>query len=86
LEDGSGRFEINMMSGRVSSILELDREDVDSYTLIAMATDAGSLPHSSTVTVTVSVLDANDNSPMFEKSSYNVYIKNPTVAGELIRC
>ena len=55
---------------------------METYSLVVMATDDGSLPRSSMVTVSVVVLDANDNSPLFERTIYNVYMQNPTTIGK----
>ena len=46
------------------------------------ATDNGSPPRSSTVDVSVYVLDENDNVPQFEGSPYTVEIKENGPAGE----
>ena len=56
-------FDINPDTGRVATTAVLDREIRDSYTFIVTATDRGSPARSSDTTVTVTVLDINDNCP-----------------------
>ncbi|XP_049331029.1 protocadherin beta-16-like [Astyanax mexicanus] len=62
--------------GRISCELvldeELDRELKNDVTLILTAVDGGTPPRSGTVTIHVTVLDANDNAPLFTKSVYKV--------------
>ena len=48
----------------------LDRETQDLYTLKVVAKDNGTPPRSSTVDITISVTDANDNSPVFHNRTY----------------
>ena len=50
----------------------LDRETVAEYRLAVVALDGGSLPLSGSVVVVIRVLDANDNSPVFERQDYDV--------------
>lgn len=49
----------------------LDREEQESYTLLVKAVDNGQPSKTSTATVHISILDANDNTPVFSKSSYH---------------
>ena len=53
----------------------LDRERQDLYKMTIVAYDGGRPERSGTVAVTVVVLDANDNDPKFDKSTYEVAIK-----------
>ena len=43
----------------------LDREDIDSYTLVVETVDMGSPPQTCSATINIAVLDANDNTPSF---------------------
>ncbi|XP_069098368.1 cadherin-23-like [Pleurodeles waltl] len=65
-------FVINSTSGLVISTAELDRERIPEYSLRVVASDAGTPPKSSTSTLTVRVLDVNDESPTFTPTEYNV--------------
>ncbi|XP_059372290.1 protocadherin beta-15-like isoform X26 [Carassius carassius] len=51
---------------------ELDREQQKEVTLIITAVDGGTPPRSGTVAIHVTVLDANDNAPVFSKAVYKV--------------
>uniref|UniRef100_A0A8C5U7Y6 Cadherin-23 n=1 Tax=Malurus cyaneus samueli TaxID=2593467 RepID=A0A8C5U7Y6_9PASS len=65
-------FVINSTSGLVTSTAVLDRESIAEYYLRVVASDAGSPAKSSTSTLTVKVLDVNDESPTFFPAVYNV--------------
>ncbi|XP_016426500.1 protocadherin beta-3-like [Sinocyclocheilus rhinocerous] len=51
---------------------ELDREEQTEVTLILTAVDGGTPPRSGTVAIHVTVLDANDNAPVFSQTVYKV--------------
>ncbi len=51
---------------------ELDREQQKEVTLIVTAVDGGTPPRSGTVAIHVTVLDANDNAPVFSQDVYKV--------------
>ena len=52
----------------------LDREHNDAYVLRLLAIDGGTPPRSGSVTLKVNVIDVNDNSPVFENTTYKVSI------------
>ena len=52
----------------------LDREKRKEYCMHIVASDGGEPVREGTATVTVLVLDANDNSPTFEQDKYEVYV------------
>ncbi|XP_071083815.1 cadherin-23-like [Haliotis cracherodii] len=71
--DSQGRFTIDETTGQITLAKQLNRELVNSYTLIVTAADdvAGSgTSRAVTTSVTVTVGDANDNSPIFNPSFY----------------
>ncbi|XP_056094158.1 protocadherin beta-15-like [Rhinichthys klamathensis goyatoka] len=51
---------------------ELDREQQKEVTVILTAVDGGTPPRSGTVAIHVTVLDANDNAPVFSQAVYKV--------------
>ncbi|KAI4889692.1 hypothetical protein NFI96_020519, partial [Prochilodus magdalenae] len=64
---------------------ELDREQQREMNLILTATDGGSPQKSGTTVIHISVLDANDNAPLFSQSVYKVTLAEnaPVDAGVL---
>ncbi|XP_018410372.1 PREDICTED: protocadherin gamma-B2-like [Nanorana parkeri] len=59
----------------------LDREGVSNYTITIKAVDKGSPPLSVTKTLKLSISDVNDNSPVFEKTNYILYIQENNLPG-----
>uniref|UniRef100_A0A8C6WQT4 Si:ch73-379j16.2 n=1 Tax=Neogobius melanostomus TaxID=47308 RepID=A0A8C6WQT4_9GOBI len=59
----------------------LDREEVSNYDITIKATDCGEPPLSTTKTLSIHILDVNDNSPQFEQSHLYFYIVENNVAG-----
>uniref|UniRef100_A0A3B1KCH9 Cadherin domain-containing protein n=1 Tax=Astyanax mexicanus TaxID=7994 RepID=A0A3B1KCH9_ASTMX len=62
---------------------ELDRELEKEVTLTLTAVDGGTPPRSGTVTIHVTVLDANDNAPVFTKSVYKM-VPKAALSGSLV--
>ncbi|XP_042593839.1 protocadherin beta-15-like [Cyprinus carpio] len=58
--------------GELMLYRELDREQQKEVTLILTAVDGGTPPRSGTVAIHVTVLDANDNAPVFSQAVYKV--------------
>uniref|UniRef100_A0A8C4YIF1 Cadherin domain-containing protein n=1 Tax=Gopherus evgoodei TaxID=1825980 RepID=A0A8C4YIF1_9SAUR len=52
----------------------LDREQVLDYSVTVTATDRGTPPLSSITTILVQLSDINDNAPVFNQTSYTLYI------------
>ena len=65
-----GKFIVNRTSGEIELIGTLDRESTENYQIIIAAFDSGSPFMSATATVTITVLDFNDNTPVFSRSLY----------------
>ncbi|KAI8745631.1 protocadherin wing polarity protein stan, partial [Biomphalaria glabrata] len=71
-------FSIETQSGSISTRSSLDREKVSSYKLIIQAMDQCDILNdrrSSTFTLSINVLDENDNSPQFTQDSYVVNLR-----------
>ena len=62
---GGSPFLINGTSGDIVLNGMLDRETTPAYWLVVMATDRGVSPRSSSCLVNITVLDVNDNLPIF---------------------
>ena len=74
-------------NGSVSIVLanELNRERLDSYTLMLRAIDEGIPQMNSTATIRVTVLDVNDNCPEFREPRYSETIpENITVSTTIL--
>ncbi|XP_053270320.1 protocadherin-15 [Pleuronectes platessa] len=66
----------------VTLLQPLDRETQDFYTFTLLASDG--VQQSFPVTVTITVLDANDNTPTFANVSYNVNLFTDMMPGETV--
>ncbi|XP_068136139.1 protocadherin Fat 4 [Hyperolius riggenbachi] len=81
---GNSQFTINPSTGQIISSSLLDREMKDNYTLLITATDGGSPSLSSSTSVTVNILDVNDNPPRFLHHPYVTHIPSPTAADSFV--
>ena len=63
---------------------ELDREQQHEVTLILTAVDGGTPPRSGTVAIHVTVLDANDNAPVFSQGVYRVTVPENSPVDTLV--
>ncbi|XP_042181710.1 protocadherin alpha-8 isoform X10 [Oncorhynchus tshawytscha] len=63
----------------------LDRESASQYNVTITATDEGTPPLSSTSVITVHVSDVNDNAPHFSEPVVNVYVKENSPVGDVIK-
>ncbi|XP_036846223.1 protocadherin beta-16 isoform X32 [Oncorhynchus mykiss] len=63
---------------------ELDREQKQEVTLILTAVDGGTPQKSGTVVIHVTVLDANDNTPVFSENVYKVSVPENAPLGSLV--
>ena len=77
-------FRINSKSGIIRVIGKLDYEKIKSYTLTVMASDTGPSVLSSTTSVKVDVIDANDNRPVFSEKSYAAKVEENSVVGTFV--
>ncbi|XP_062837544.1 protocadherin Fat 1 isoform X2 [Anolis carolinensis] len=82
VNSANGQFSINELSGIVQLEKPLDRELQAVYSLTLKAEDEGSPRRlSSTGILVVSVLDINDNPPVFEYREYSATVSEDAVAG-----
>ncbi|KAG5284012.1 hypothetical protein AALO_G00021980 [Alosa alosa] len=82
--DPDGDFQLDRVSGALSTSRGLDRESRASYTLEVAAQDRGTPPLSSVTQVQISVLDVNDNTPAFPSASHAVDISEDAAEGSLV--
>uniref|UniRef100_G1KYH0 Protocadherin alpha subfamily C, 2 n=1 Tax=Anolis carolinensis TaxID=28377 RepID=G1KYH0_ANOCA len=62
----------------------LDREQVPVHHLVLTATDGGQPELTGTVQLQITVMDANDNAPVFNQSFYNVKLLENAMEGTLV--
>ncbi|KAM6161028.1 LOW QUALITY PROTEIN: cadherin EGF LAG seven-pass G-type receptor 3-like [Erethizon dorsatum] len=74
-------FVINSATGWVSVSGSLDRESVEHYFFGVEARDHGSPPLSASASVTVTVLDVNDNRPEFTMKEYHLRLNEDAAVG-----
>lgn len=78
------KFSINAESGIISVFEMLDYERVHDYLLTVQATDLGEPPLSNQATVNITVLDANDNAPIFGQLAYTIQISEDINIGDVV--
>ncbi|XP_037398909.1 protocadherin gamma-A4-like isoform X15 [Pygocentrus nattereri] len=77
----------NTVGGKYGELVlnkELDREKQREITLVLTAVDGGTPPRSGTVAIHVTVLDANDNAPVFSQSVYKVNLVENSALGTVV--
>ena len=67
-QDASDSFHIDPETGRIRTQVSLDYDTVPSHNLMVLATDMGNPSRSTSATVSISVIDVNDNPPEFSPS------------------
>ena len=70
----SGNFRVDPSTGEITAFKSFDREMMSTASFIVVARDAGTPPLSGTATVTVSVIDVNDNCPEFDVVDAGQYV------------
>ena len=65
-------FDINSRTGAISSSRTLNRERIPLFEFLVTCRDLGNPPRSSVTKVKVTVLDVNDESPIFEQDTYEI--------------
>ncbi|XP_077154662.1 protocadherin Fat 3 isoform X5 [Ranitomeya variabilis] len=80
-----GHFTMDEQSGIIVLEQPLDREVQSSYNITVKASDRSPLqPLSSFAVVTITVLDVNDNPPVFERRDYLVTVPEDTAIGSQV--
>ncbi|XP_028304678.1 cadherin EGF LAG seven-pass G-type receptor 1 isoform X4 [Gouania willdenowi] len=77
-------FTINNSTGWITVSEELDRETTDYYTFGVEARDHGIPVMSSSASVSITVLDVNDNVPTFTEKTYSLKINEDAVVGSSV--
>ncbi|KAG5269872.1 hypothetical protein AALO_G00207140 [Alosa alosa] len=86
LLDSEGVFALDAESGVLSLERPLDREQRSAWRVCVLASDQGVPPLSARANLTVSVLDVNDNPPVFERRDYLTALPEDVAVGtEVVR-
>uniref|UniRef100_A0A5F5Q1Q0 Protocadherin 11 X-linked n=1 Tax=Equus caballus TaxID=9796 RepID=A0A5F5Q1Q0_HORSE len=72
--DAPSEFNLDRRTGILTAVKKLDREKQEKYSFTVLAKDNGIPPLTTNATVLVTVLDQNDNSPIFTHNEYNFYV------------
>ncbi|KAG8182644.1 hypothetical protein JTE90_018480 [Oedothorax gibbosus] len=78
------KFFLDPMYGRLTIISPVDREDIESYEIQIIAKDEGTPRLSSTVTLSLTVLDVNDNPPLFYPNRYFHTLRSSDLPGTIV--
>ena len=78
------KFVIDPTTGFISIAGEIDHERGKDYYLTVQARDGGTPPLYNQAAVNITVMDANDNSPVFSQSSYSARIIETASVGKHI--
>lgn len=73
-----------IFTGVISTTVALDRESVPSFSVIVVAKDLGNPSRNSSTTLTVTVLDANDNPPKFDVPSLTANVTEERPPGQFV--
>ena len=82
--EGRYQFYMDPLSGIIKTMSVFNREDAPKITFYAYAKDFGSPALTGTATIVINVLDLNDNDPKFNKSEYDLSVRENEPAGTLI--
>lgn len=77
-------FAIDSLTGSITLAEPLDYERAREFYLTIQALDGGIPPLSNHAAVNVTVLDSNDNPPVFTQSSYSAIIREDAMIGESV--
>ncbi|XP_034038208.1 protocadherin Fat 2 isoform X2 [Thalassophryne amazonica] len=78
------QFSIHPRNGEVTVRTALDREEVPHYSLTVQAADEGDPPLSSAVLVTVTIVDVNDNPPVFSQVNHSLLLQEGESIGSSV--
>ncbi|KAF4105172.1 hypothetical protein G5714_014503 [Onychostoma macrolepis] len=62
----------------------VDREIATTYKLLLTAVDGGNPPRSGTLNITITILDINDNRPLFSRETYSATLQENSVIGTVV--
>jgi len=83
----SDNFRVDQTTGEITAVTSFNREMTSTVSFIVVARDAGSPPLSGSALVVVSVVDVNDNSPVFDVADggeYSFRVEENQAAGTFV--
>ncbi|XP_067670754.1 protocadherin Fat 4-like [Haliotis asinina] len=80
----SDKFTINSITGDIVTSGSLDREEESQYNMTVVAIDRGNPPLSGTATVTVNIININDETPVFSQSSVTLRVEENKHASQVL--
>lgn len=85
-DDSNGCFSVDSLTGEINVSLPLDFETRSSYTLRVFSEDTGEPRLTSTVPVTlmINIENVNDESPIFNSSTYSFFISENQPVGSFV--
>ena len=81
MDFSSKHFELNSTTGEITTLKVFNREKRDLFDLIVVAFDSGTPQQSTTATVYIEILDANDRDPYFLQPVFSALISENTENG-----
>ncbi|XP_077866251.1 protocadherin Fat 4-like [Saccoglossus kowalevskii] len=85
--NSAGKFDIDSTNGNIFLVKTLDRETVNSYSLLIQAADRnlnGGIDLTATISVSITIVDVNDNDPLCNPDLYTYEIPENTASGTSI--
>ncbi|GAB1597288.1 protocadherin Fat 4-like, partial [Argonauta hians] len=82
--DQSNKFNITPSTGSIFLVDRLDREEEANLTFTIVASDSGSPPLSSSINISVTVKDFNDNAPEFQNVLKSIAVPEDTAINSTI--
>lgn len=80
----AAKFRVNANTGKISTLVPLDREEKTTYRLQVTAADGGGLRSDGHAVVTVTVVDTQDNPPVFSQEAYSFVMFENVAAGTVV--
>ncbi|XP_068725251.1 protocadherin-like protein isoform X1 [Montipora capricornis] len=74
-------FDLDSVTGLITTKMVFDRERSGRYTLIVEARDHGKVPKKSSCLINVIINDQNDNAPVFKHAVYNISVFEDVALG-----
>lgn len=82
--NSNGEVSVNSSTGRIVTVNSLDYERSPTIQLVLAAQDGGQPPRQTTVTITINLLDVNDNPPVFQSPFYRESVLENLLSGSSV--